>query len=213
MLIDERQTQETKNQTTYVYPGGIALDEDLIIEKSNTFLPAQRTGIEAILLPVEKSEEGIMFTQPSAILVYQGKRHIINLRYLSVNEEFIDFKSGINATAFIFSSINQNSQGGISQNPIGAAMFISPRVMRGYLAQKYLLDDPFEEFNNFDLIHTESNLIIEQLRAQGMDLPEFVYFQGLQGPIKIWEIEYTGNEEIKEKYLDTDYTKYLGWKL
>ena len=46
-----------------------------------------------------------------------------------------------------------------------------------------------------------------------MNLPEFVYYQGLQGPIKIWEIEYTGEEKIKEEYLDTDPTKYLTWEL
>ena len=212
-LLDERQTQETKNQTTYIYPGGVALDEDLLIEETNTFLPAQNTGIGAIFLPVEKYDNGAVFRQPSVIMVYQGKQHTVNLRYLSVNGGFIDFESGMEGAAFIFPRIDQNSQGGISQNPLGAAMFISPRVMRGYLAQKYILDDPFEEFKNFNLVHTESNLIIDQLRAQGMDLPEFVYFQGLQGPIKIWEIEYIGNEEIKEEYLDKYSSKYLSWKL
>ena len=46
-----------------------------------------------------------------------------------------------------------------------------------------------------------------------MDLPEFIYYQGIQGPIKIWEIEYTGKEQIKDEYLDTDSYKYLDWKL
>ena len=35
----------------------------------------------------------------------------------------------------------------------------------------------------------------DQLNSQGMLLPEMVYFQGLQGPIKIWEIEYNGDEQ------------------
>ena len=56
-------------------------------------------------------------------------------------------------------------------------------------------------------------MIIADLNAQGLNLGEFVYYQGLQGPIKIWEISYTGKEEIKEEYLDTDYTKYLDWEL
>lgn len=211
-LIDERQTQETKNETIYIYSGGIALDEDIMIEESNTFLPARNTGIGAILLPVKKYQEGVLFDQPSVIMVYQGKQYQIDLRYLSIDGQFIDFKSGIEATAFIFPSINQNSQG-IEQNPLGAAMFISPRVMRGYLAQKYILDDPFNNFENFKIKHIESNIIVEELRNQGMELPEFIYFQGLQGPIKIWEIEYTGSEEIKQEYLDKDASKYLNWKL
>lgn len=211
--INEAQTIETKNKTTYVYSGGVALDEDLVIPEDDVFLPSGQTAVGAILLPMEKYENGINFVQPSTIMIYQGKQQEVKLRYLSINDEFIDFGSGIEGTAFIIPSINQNSQGGIAQNPLGAVMFISPRVMRGYLAQKYLLNDPFEEFNNFNLVHTESNLIIEQLRSQGMELPEFVYFQGLQGPIKIWDIEYTGNEEIKEEYLDKDSSKYLSWKL
>ena len=46
-----------------------------------------------------------------------------------------------------------------------------------------------------------------------MDLPDIVYFQGNQGPIKIWEIEYTGKEQIVEKYLDRRYEPYLNWTL
>jgi len=55
--------------------------------------------------------------------------------------------------------------------------------------------------------------VIGDLRAQGMQLPDFVYFQGNQGPIKIWEIEYTGKEQVKEEYLDTDQSKYIDWLL
>ena len=55
--------------------------------------------------------------------------------------------------------------------------------------------------------------MIGDLNRQGMDLPEFVYYGGVQGPIKIWEIQYTGNEKIKQKYIDTDASKYLDWKL
>jgi hypothetical protein len=70
-----------------------------------------------------------------------------------------------------------------------------------------------KNFENFKLNHTQQNLIVENLEAQGMDLPDFVYYQGIQGPIKIWDIEYTGKEEYKEEYLDTDQSKYLDWKL
>ena len=49
-----------------------------------------------------------------------------------------------------------------------------------------------------------------------MNLPEFVYYQGIRGPIKIWEIEYpegfSVDEKTKEKYLDRDSSKYVPWK-
>ena len=208
-VLDERQTQETNNQTIHVYQGGIGLDEDLLIEDGKTLLPAQKTGVGAIILPETKDGD---IGQPYAILVYQGRQHTVYLRYLYVNGELRDFNSGIEATAYVFPSLIQQGQG-VNQNPAGAVMFLSPRLMRGMLAQVYILNDPFNKFPNFRLTHTESSLIIDGLRSQGMNLPEFVYFQGVQGPIKIWEVKYTGSEEIKQEYLDVDHRKYLDWEL
>ena len=75
------------------------------------------------------------------------------------------------------------------------------------------MDDPLDNFPNFKIIHTESSLVISDLKSQGMQLPEFVYFNGVQGPIKIWGIEYTGKEQVKQEYSDVDYTKYIDWQL
>jgi asparagine N-glycosylation enzyme membrane subunit Stt3 len=213
-LLDEKQTQETNNQTISVYTGGIGLDEDIIINESGKeiFLPGQRTAVGAIILPMEKIKDKNEFAQPYVIMIYQGKQQKIKLRYLSANGKFIDFKSGIEGCAYIFPQLIQEGQG-IRQNPTGAAMFLSPRLMRGYFAQKYILDDPFKKFPNFKLEHTEQSLIVDSLKEQGMSLPDFVYFNGVQGPIKIWNITYTGKERIKQEYLDIDYSKYLDWEL
>jgi len=213
-LQDESQTQETKDQTLLVYSGGIGLDEDLIIKEDGkeVLLPGQASGVGAIILPLEKSNDSVTYTQPYIIAVYQGRQYKVNLKYLHVEGKFIVFKEGIEGAAFIFPRLNQQG-GGINKNDIGAAIFISPRLFRGMLAQIYIMDDPLERFPNFNLVHTESSLVINDLRNQGLELPEFVYFNGVQGPIKIWEIEYTGEEEIKQEYLDTDYTKYISWRL
>ena len=114
--------------------------------------------------------------------------------------------------AYVFPRIEQQGQG-IRQNPVGAAMFISPRLFRGMLSQIYILNDPLERFPNFKIAHNEPSLLIDNLRSQGMNVSDFVYFNGIQGPIKIWEIEYTGEEEIKQEYLDKDADKYLDWRL
>jgi hypothetical protein len=211
-LLDERQTQETQSEIIYLYTGGVALDEDLIIERdgSEVLLPRGNAAVAGITVPL--AQDGTSISQPSAIIIYNGAQHTIPLRYASVNgEDFLDFETGIEATAYLFPSINVGE--GITQNPIGSAMFISPRLMRGMLSQVYILNDPFNNFPNFELIHSEPSLIIDSLRAQGMDLPDFVYYQGTQGPIKIWEITYTGEEELQEKYIDRDSSKYLSWKL
>lgn len=213
-LLDDRQTRETKEQTLRIYAGGVALDEDLIIQngEKEILLPGQQAGIGAIVLPSETSDNDTKFSQPYVIVVYQGQQHNVNLRYLSLNGEFLDFGSGIEATAFIFTSMTQDG-GSINANPIGAAMYISPRLMRGLMAQVYILGDPLNNFPNFKLVHAEQSIIVDNLNQQGMNLPDFVYFQGIQGPIKIWEITYTGEEEIKEEYIDTDPNKYLNWTL
>ncbi len=214
-LLDDAQTIETKNKTTLFYMGGVALDEDLIINESGKeiLLPAQSSGVGAIIIQTTREgEESISFQQPYIILVYNGKQYRQDLRYLSIAGEFIDFKTGLESTAYIFPTVSQTDRG-LTQNPIGAAMFLSPRLMRGMMVQKYILEDPFDKFSNFKLIHTEQNLIIQELNNQGMSLPDFIYFQGIQGPIKIWEIKYTGNEQAKEEYLDTNPSKYLTWKL
>lgn len=213
-LLDETQTMETQNQTNYVYTGGIVLDEDLIINEDGKeiFLPRNNAGVGAIIVPSEKIKGETHFSQPYIIAVYQGQQHKVNLRYLSIEEDFLDFGSGIEACVFLFPRLSQDGQG-MSANSIGTAMYLSPRLMRGMLVQKYLLNDPFDKFPNFKLAHTEQSLIIENLNSQGADLPEFIYYQGLQGPIKIWEIEYTGNEEIKPEYLEVDASKYLDWEL
>jgi len=211
-VLDQSQTQETGSQKIFVYPGGLGFDEDLVIQKEgrDVLLPANTAGVGALLTPVN-SETGL-FEQPRIIAVYQGQQYDVNLRYLYFKGKMFDFGEGIEAVAYVFPQLNVNN-GQASLNEQGAALYISPRLLRGMLAQVYLLDDAFGNFPHFKLVHTEPSLIIDDLRARGMALPDFVYYQGLQGPIKIWEIEYTGNEQLKEEYIDRDYKKYLDWRL
>ena len=91
-------------------------------------------------------------------------------------------------------------------------MYLSPRLLRGYLVQKYILNDPFNKFPNFEISHIQSSKIIDILRNRGVQLPEFIYYQGVQGPIKIWKIKYDGDEKIKEDYLVTEPPSYITWQ-
>ena len=121
-VLDESQTQETKNQTLYVYSGGIAFDEDIIIEENNReiLLPAKSSGAGLIVIPMLTQNQTTSFEQPYIIAVYQGVQHQINLRYLATNDRFIDFGSGIEGTAFLFPKLNVVSSG-VSSNPIGVS--------------------------------------------------------------------------------------------
>ena len=213
-LLDEKQTQETKNQTLLVYPGGLSLDEDLIINEDGKeiLFPANSAGIGAIIIPSLNQGDSIEFSQPYIFIVYQGGQNQVFLRYLYVNGKVVDFGSGIEAGVYIFPRLINQGQG-ISTNQLGAALYLSPRLLRGALVQNYILNDPFNKFPNFKLVYTEQNPIVNSLNNQGMALPEFIYYQGIQGPIKIWKIEYTGEEKIKQEYLDRNPAKYLSWRL
>ena len=66
-----------------------------------------------------------------------------------------------------------------------------------------------EESNYFDLVHTEDNLIAADLKKQGINVGDFVYYQGFQGPIKIWDISYPSDIKLNESYLDMEYPAEL----
>jgi len=214
MLSDEKNTQETRTGTIRVYQGGSLIDEDIVYKENEAeiFLPAQKAAIIGVTIEITKSEEEISFQQPEAVFYYQGIQHKIPLRYIYYNNEFFDYESGLETTVFILQRVYQANQG-IGMDSLGALMYLSPRLMRGLLVQKYILNDPFNNFPNFQLVHSEPGLMIDSLNSQGMDLNEFIYYQGVQGPIKIWEIKYTGEEKIKEEYLDRDYSEYIDWTL
>ena len=196
-LLDETQTQETNNQTILAYLGGVNLDEDLIINEGKTLLPKRVAGVGAIIVTVKIDGE---FEQPYAIFVYEEKQYRINLRYLFYNGKLIDFDSGIDGCAYIFPQLYDT---GI--NPMGAAMFLSPRNMRALWVRLYLL----EEGENFELVHTESNKVIESLRNQGINIIEIIYYRGFQGPIKIWKINYVGDEKYNEEYIQREYPERI----
>jgi len=182
-FLDEEQIKETRNQTTFAYFGGANLDEDIVIDNGTVMLPRQNAGVGAIIVTFKENGE---FEQPSVIAVYNGNQYRINLRYLFVDGELLDFGSGLEGGAYLFPHVKES---GI--NPMGAAMFLSPKNMRALWVRLYLLG----EGENFELVHVESNKIVESARAQGADVPEIIYYQGIQGPIKIWKVNYVGDEE------------------
>ena len=205
-LMDERQTQETKNETIYIYPGGTLIDEDIIWEypeghKENgkkIFLPRKKAGVGAIIL--KKSYGEVL--QPEAIFVYNGKQFIIPLRFVYLDGNLHDFGSGLDAGVFLFPRLDSQKNGGMAINEIGAAMYLSGRTVHSQLVNLYLFNKDSDYFN---LAHVEDSFIIDNLKQQGLDVGEFVYYQGFQGPIKIWEISYPSDISLIPEYLETKY--------
>ncbi len=211
-LQDEQQTQETQNETTFVYRGGVSLDEDMVINDGTVLLPAGGAGVGLAVTPFDNVNQE--YKQPSILASYQGQNYEVKLRYLylSLTDEFIDFGSGVDGGLYIYPKLTPVG-GQMNVNSVGAAMYLSPRLMRGFFTQVYLLNDPFNNFPNVELVHTQDDLIIEQMEAQGIDLPDWIYYQGNRGPISIFTVNYLGDEKVVEQYHAIDYSPYISWRL
>ncbi|MCK5608574.1 hypothetical protein KAR91_42220, partial [Candidatus Pacearchaeota archaeon] len=195
--MDESQTTETANTTTYLYTGGTATDEDIIWTDDNgkeILLPKKRTGVGGII--IEMTNTGAI-KQPKAAFFYNNQRHDIPLKNIFIGEKLVEFEDGIDAGAFIYPMVNQ-ADGGMSINPIGAAFYLSPRTVHSGVARWYLYG---EESENVKLAHLEPNSVVENLQSQGALNGDFVYYQGFQGPIKIWEISYSDDMEVNPDFL------------
>ncbi|MBU3907515.1 MAG: hypothetical protein KKA64_04680 [Nanoarchaeota archaeon] len=207
-IADDKQTQELNNETIYLLMGGTATDDDILWEKDGreVFLPARKTLIGAIVLREKKSigQIGSSFLQPEGIFVYQEQQYRIPLRYIYVDykQEKMDFKTGLESGVFLFPNINYINEKGININYFGAALYLSNRTVNSQLARLYLFN---QQSSYFKLAHTESSFIIENLRTNGVNIGEFVQYQGFQGPIKIWEIEYPLNIKVNPEFLKTEY--------
>ena len=197
-LLDDKSTQEMQNETIYVYPGGSPLDEDSIWNENGQqiLLPSGKAYVAAILLRMQGKE----IKQPEAVIAYQDKQIRMPLRYAYYNEKLYDFSNGSEAGIFIFPRLIQQGQG-IQVNDIGALLYLSKRTVNTNLVRLYL----FNQGENFKLVHNESNLIMQNLRQQGLKIGEFAYYNDLLGPIKIWEINYPSDIKFNPDYLEKGY--------
>ncbi len=201
MLLDERQTQETNNKTIYAYSGGGALDEDILYEFEETkiFLPEKKAFILGVILETMKSKNDIILNQPKGVFLYNEKQIRIPLRYVYYDGKLLDFENGLDAVISIIPKVDQTGQG-IQINNLGAAIYLSPKVSKSLFAQLYLLDDAFGNYKTLKLAHAEPSPVVTNLNYQGLNLDEFIYYQGFRGPIKIWEVDYPSNIITKEEF-------------
>ena len=204
-LIDEKQTQEMNNETTYVYAGGSATDSDIVlnIDNKEVFLPKKMAVIIGIILKENNKGE---ILQPEVVFLYNNNQYRSKIKYVYVKDKLYEFSSGLDAGIFIFPKLDTLQNGNVNINEKGALLYLSERTVHSQLARLYLFS---QKSDYFKIAHTESNFIVESLRNQGLEAGEFLYYQGLQGPIKIWDISYPKDIEFKEKYLDTNQPKEL----
>ncbi len=199
LVMDDQQTKVNGNETNYVYPAGFGNDDDIVLEKDGKqiLLPRKMAGIGAVIVTMNQSE----IMQPNVIYIYNSNQYSEKIRYVYFNNKLYDFGSGVDAGVFIFPRVDL-SNGQYSMNNIGAMMYLSSRTVHSNLARIYLFG---QNSDYFKLVHTESNLFVDNLKQQGITSGEFIYFQGFQGPINIWEIKYPSDIKENIEYLEKDF--------
>jgi asparagine N-glycosylation enzyme membrane subunit Stt3 len=206
ILLDETQTQEKNNETMLIYPVGVPLDEDLILNENgkDVLLPQQSAGVAAIAIKEGKNKE---ILQPIIFFVYNGKQYQQPLKNIYLNGKLYEFESGFDAGIFIFPKLEIVDGGRVNMVENGAALYLSKRVIHSQLATLYLFN---RQSSYFKLAYTGDNLIMEDLKNQGVNnLGDFVYYQGFQGPIKIWQVSYPSGMSVNQTYLDLEYPAEL----
>jgi hypothetical protein len=219
---DSSQIKETKNEierTYYTASGnGVALypveeDFNYIVNDTNKTVFKENSGFMGVTLRYSSLDnKDHTFKQPEALFATNTGQIGVPLRYLYVQGKLLDFKTGLNAAAYIIQKADTNDGQNLNIDQLGAMMYLSPRILRGFLGQAYVLNNSLGNFPNFKLAHSQQDFIIEQLNQRGANLGDFVYYYGLRGPIKIWQVEYTGNEKPNEDYTRTTVPDYITWK-
>jgi len=181
MPNDPKQTVETANGTMIVFSGGMYLFEDINYNMNgkDIFLPAEKAAVVGVIMNIE----GNSLRQPQAVYIYNNIQTRIPVRYVYVNGGLIDFGSGLDVVIDIIPAFTGNSI-----NQMGAAIYLSQTVSKSLFARLFLLDDAFGEYETLELVHTEDDPVVASLKAQGVPLGDFVYYQGFRGPIKIWDV-------------------------
>ncbi|MCH7850054.1 MAG: hypothetical protein IH845_00220 [Nanoarchaeota archaeon] len=208
MVLDPKQTRETSNGTSMVYNAGSVLFEDIIYRDNGTeiFLPSGKSFLAGVVVNTGIKDGNLFLTQPIGVYVLNNQQVRIPIRYIYAEGKLVDYGSGIDAVIDIIPSLE-----GQGINPLGSAIYLSSKVSKGLFAQLYLLDDAFGNYPTVKIAHEESNSVIKSIRSSGYSGGEFIYYQGLRGPIKIWEVDYPSETEIIEEFkevLDGVYARF-----
>lgn len=206
---DDQQTFETKNSTKYLYAYGrasqneflaIPQDDDIFYEINGTqlSLPGQKTGVIGLL--IERNSSGSLIGQPEGVFVYKGKQYILPLRY-AFEDHFIDYGKGVKSGYFMIPRIVQNGNG-YQVDKDGTLLYLSERTVNSQLAKFYLYN---LKDDNFKLVHSQDDFFVEKLKRQTNLKSDFVVFQGVRGPIRIWEVNYPSGLSVNPDYLLLDF--------
>ena len=97
--------------------------------------------------------------------------------------------------------ISQSPQGELQISRVGGLIYLSEKTKDTLFAELYLMNDVKNKYPTIKLAHTEDDIFVKRINSQGLDLGNIVYFQGLRGPIKIWQVDYPNNIITRDEFL------------
>jgi hypothetical protein len=137
------------------------------------------------------------------VFIYKNIQYKIPIRYLNNGGNLIDFGKGIEGSISIIPSINQNSNGAISADWTGAIIYLSQKVKDSLLGQIYMLSNNQGNYSGFSIVNKQEDPVVNYLSAtSGKNFGDFVYYQGLRGPLDVWKINYPENTPIYKQFLN-----------
>jgi len=190
--LNQQRTQELRNQTVFVYEGGVPLYESLVY---NGVVYPPSTIVAGMFMYVSNlniSSESVSFDidKVDVVLFKDGQQTTIPLSCVYY-EGRIDLFKGADGVLPACMRILPNIQDS-SYIPFGNALFISPKVAKTFFARLYLLDEIIPGFN---VVYSDDSL--------GARLG--VYNGNLWGPMRIWEIVYPEGTKTSNDYLLLEY--------
>ena len=198
MFLD---TSQAQGNNTKVYQGVAGVDEDIIYNSGGEeiFLPRDMAYVIGTIL--QFNDNGGISGQPRSAFFYNNQQVYIPIRYLYNEGKITDFGGGLEATIYILPTATPQGNGGsINIDNSGSLMYLSPLVSSGLFAQLYLMNDPFDNYSTLRLAHSQQDPFMQFMNSQGFGA-EFVYYNGIHGPIKIWEVSYLENIVENKEFL------------
>lgn len=198
--MDEKLTQELKNGTAIFYTGGTPLDQDFTYKDNSTqiYLPGGQSGIGAVKVILDKNGEP---KNAEGFFVYKNQQYAIPFNCVYHNDKLYSLnKNGYDGCLVIIPAIRDGRM-----NSMGVGIFLTERVRKTLFAKLYL----FNQGENFELVHSEDDFFIADLKSRNISSKDFAEYQGIRGPIKIWKVNYPVDIKENSDFLKTDYPKKI----
>ena len=190
MMNVPSQMQTLNGSTTRVYQNVVPTDQDIFYNTSQgqVLIPQGQAYTVGIIMTSNQtnSTQPVYFSQPQMIIYYNNQQIPMPLRYIYMNDKLIDFGSGYPGAAYVLPVLSQNSNGGGQIDNYGSVIYLSPKVFNSLFAQLYLMNDPFNQYPTIKLALSQPDSMLQGLKNQGYQT-DFIYFNGFDGPIKIWD--------------------------